>query len=232
MPLLGSAAMLLSFDIEAEAVDEHDRWHTHEHLPERLSIPGFRRGTRWIAAEPGPRYMVVYEVAHLGVLTSPDYLARLNAPTPWTTKMMPHYRGMTRGLCQVLGSFGFGQGGTASLIRFTAPQAPADALQRWLLDDALPAVPRRPGFGSAHLLQGAQAAPMTNEQRIRGTDGSVDAAILLTGYDADAVAAHAQQLCGADGLAGRGAADVRRTSYRWSYGLSCDEVDGAHRAAS
>ena len=33
MPLLGSAAMLLSFDVEADAIEEHDRWHTHEHLP-------------------------------------------------------------------------------------------------------------------------------------------------------------------------------------------------------
>ena len=33
MPVLGSAAMLLSFDIEADAIAEHDRWHTHEHLP-------------------------------------------------------------------------------------------------------------------------------------------------------------------------------------------------------
>ena len=49
MPLLGSAAMLLAFDVEATAVDEHDRWHTQEHLPERLSIPGFLRGTRWIS---------------------------------------------------------------------------------------------------------------------------------------------------------------------------------------
>ena len=46
MPLLGSAAMLLSFDVHAETIEEHDRWHTHEHLPERLAIPGFRRGTR------------------------------------------------------------------------------------------------------------------------------------------------------------------------------------------
>src|SRR6478672_3359944 len=99
MPLLGSAAMLLSFDVEAGAVDEHDRWHTHEHLPERLSIPGFLRGTRWVASEGEPRYMVLYEVQDLAVLSSEAYLARLNSPSPWTQKMMPHYRGMQRGLC-------------------------------------------------------------------------------------------------------------------------------------
>ena len=41
MPLLGQAAMLLSFDMAPEANAEHDDWHTHENLPERLAIPGF-----------------------------------------------------------------------------------------------------------------------------------------------------------------------------------------------
>ena len=107
--------MLLSFDIDPEAIDEHDQWHTHEHLPERLSIPGFRRGTRWVATEGKPRYMVLYEVESLHVLASEAYLARLNNPTPWAIRMMPHYRGMRRGLCAVVGSFGLGQGSVAAL---------------------------------------------------------------------------------------------------------------------
>ena len=80
MPLLGAAAMLLSFDIAPEAIDEHDHWHTHEHLPERLAIPGFLRGTRWVALRGQPRYLVLYEVAQLATLTSDAYLARLNSP--------------------------------------------------------------------------------------------------------------------------------------------------------
>ena len=50
------AAMLLSFDIAAEAQLEHDDWHSHEHLPERLAIPGFRARLaldgRWPAGRP------------------------------------------------------------------------------------------------------------------------------------------------------------------------------------
>lgn len=119
MPLLGPAAMLLSFDVANEAIEEHDDWHTHEHLRERLSIPGFLRGTRWVALQGQPRYMVLYEVAGLGTLTSGPYLERLNNPSPWTSKMMPHYRGMRRGLCSVTGSFGLGMGHIALLLRFT-----------------------------------------------------------------------------------------------------------------
>lgn len=91
--------MLLSFDIVKEAVTEHDDWHTHEHLPERLSIPGFLRGTRWTALQAPSSYFVLYEVDSLNVLASAAYLERLNHPSPWTQKMMPHYRGMTRGRC-------------------------------------------------------------------------------------------------------------------------------------
>lgn len=225
MPLLGSAAMLLSFDIEADAIEEHDRWHTHEHLPERLSIPGFRRGTRWIATEGGPRYMVIYEVENLATLASETYLARLNSPTPWTTKMMPHYRGMNRGLCTVLGSFGFGQGGTAALIRFTPEASRADALNRWLMEEALPAIPHMSGLGSAHLLQGAQAAAMTNEQRIRGADRGVDSALVITGYDSNAVAAYANELCDVGGLPSRGAIELDCATYRLSYSLASAEID-------
>ena len=90
MALLGKAAMLLSFDVASDAIDEHDDWHTHEHLPERLSIPGFLRGTRWIAQQGRPRYFVMYEVKELATLASAAYLERLNNPTPWTAKMMTH----------------------------------------------------------------------------------------------------------------------------------------------
>ena len=201
--------MLLSFDVEPAAVAEHDRWHTHEHLPERLSIPGFLRGTRWIATEGGPRYMVVYEVESVETLVSEAYLARLNNPTPWTARMMPHYRGMSRGLCTVLGSFGSGQGGSAALLRFKPGER---GMVDRLIGEVLPTIPAMPGLGSAHLLQAAREAAMTNEQRIRGADRGLDCAVILTGYDGSAVAACARRL--GDDLPGSSCA-----TYRLSYSL-------------
>lgn len=224
MPLLGSAAMLLSFDIEAGAVEEHDRWHTHEHLPERLSIPGFLRGTRWIAIEGRPRCMVVYEVDSIATLSSQAYLARLNDPTPWTTRMMANYRDMNRGLCAVVGSFGLGQGSTAALIRFTPEASQAAALNRWLLEEVLAAVPLKAGLGGAHLLQAAQAAAMTNEQRIRGADRGVDSAVIVTGYEAGAVAACAREICARAGLPDHGAIDPSLAIYGSSWSLTSAEL--------
>jgi hypothetical protein len=180
--MLGRAAMLLFFDVVDGAIAEHDDWHTHEHLPERLSIPGFLRGTRWVALRSGqPRYFVIYEVAEVGVLTSEAYLERLNNPTPWTQKVMPHYRGMTRGFCAVAGRAGLGLGNTALVARFK-PEADASWLRERMSELAA-----RPGLGGCYLFESAAAAPMTREQSIRGKDAGVHSVLVATGYDAEAV---------------------------------------------
>ena len=224
MPLLGQAAMLLSFDVAPEMIPEHDDWHTHEHLPERLSIPGFRRGTRWVALQGQPRYCVLYEVEHLATLASEAYLQRLNKPTPWTSKMMPHYRGMTRGLCSVVGSHGFGMGHVALLIRFSADPDRKAALCDWLLKEFLPRLPERSGLGSAHLLEGALAAQMTNEQRIRGADAGVDWALLVTAYGQDSLQTLAESELGKTQLEARGARGIVSALYRTDYTLTAQEV--------
>jgi hypothetical protein len=224
MPLLGSAAMLLSFDVAPEAIPEHDDWHTHEHLAERLSIPGFLRGTRWVATRGEPRYMVVYEVAELATLTSAAYQERLNNPSAWTQRMMPHYRGMRRGLCSVAASFGLGMGHFGCLLRFSPQPGRAESLRSWL-SEVLPSLPSKRGVGSVHLLEAAATPLMTTEQRIRGADAGVDWALLVTGYDEEDLAAVAQQLVGPKELERRGATEVRDGMYRVHYSLTHGEIE-------
>ena len=223
MPLLGNAAMLLGFDVAAEAVDDHDDWHTHEHLPERLAIPGFLRGTRWVAIEGAPRYAVLYEVEALDTLASPAYLERLNHPTPWTTRTMPHYRGMTRGLCTVAASAGAGQGPFGLLVRFEPAAGVEARLDAFLRREIVATLPMRPGLGSAHLLKAELAAPMTNEQRIRGADAAVAWALLVTGYRQDAVAALASAELAPARLEAHGAARSTAALYRADYTLVAGE---------
>jgi len=225
MPLLGPAAMLLSFDVAPEAIPEHDEWHTHEHLPERLSLPGFVRGTRWVVLHGQPRYFVLYEVEQLAALTSHAYLERLNNPSPWTAKMMPFYRGMTRGFCSVAGSFGVGIGHASLLIRFKPALDGTASLRQWLLRDALPRLPSRSGIGSAHLFEGAVTPEMTNEQRIRGaTDAGLDCAVLVTGYSQDAVANLREADLGDVPMEQRGATAVRGATYRMDYSVARREL--------
>jgi hypothetical protein len=216
--------MLLLFDVVEEAIPEHDEWHTHEHLPERLSIPGFVRGTRWVALNGQPRYFVLYEVEQLATLTSDAYLERLNNPSPWTSKMMLNYRRMTRGFCSVAGSFGFGIGHASLLIRFGPANETGSSLRKWLLQDTLPQLPSKPGIGSAHLLQGALTPPMTNEQRIRGSDADVGWALLVTGYSEGALASLMQLDLGNAQLEKHGATGLLGAMYRMEYSIIQREV--------
>jgi hypothetical protein len=216
MTMLGQAAMVLNFDVEPAVVAEHDRWHTQEHLPERLAIPGFRRGTRWVSLEGGLRYLVLYEVHALTVLESAAYRARLEAPTPWTQRLMLHYRAMHRGFCAVEGSTGCGWGHATAFVHFRLPPDAA-AVLAWLRVEVLPALARMQGVGSAHLLQGVVAPSMTREQRLRGRDLAIDTVLLLSGWDARAVGDEARAVSGPAGLAGRGAAVSACDTYRLDY---------------
>ena len=205
MALLGSAAMLLWFDIIPEQIVEHDDWHTREHLPERVGIPGFIRAQRWVGSPPGARYFVVHEVQDIDVLSSVPYLERLNNPTPWTSRMMPSYRGMVRGFCKLGNSHGSVLGTTCVTLRHSAAPGKEDHLRKWLHGDLIPDLMMRKGFTSACMLRADRAPEMTAEQRIRGRDASVDLVLLVTGYSPELMAGLAQNELCASSLESHGA---------------------------
>jgi hypothetical protein len=156
-------------------------------MHERLSVPGFVRATRWVATAGGPRYMVIYEVSGTDIATSPAYLERLNNPTPWTSEMMPRFRGMVRGFCSVAAGAGLGFGHAAMSLRFTPPDDRAAAVAGWLADEIMPAMASRRGMAGIQLLCPAPPPPMTKEQAIRGQDAPMSWLLLATGHDDEAL---------------------------------------------
>jgi hypothetical protein len=70
--------------------EEFNAWYDAEHLPERLSIPGFRSARRWVAdVVPGQgKYLATYELESVAVLDSPAYLSFYQKPTPWSRRCL------------------------------------------------------------------------------------------------------------------------------------------------
>lgn len=187
MPLLGRAAVAMWWDMAPALRAEFEDWHSHEHFPERMGIPGFLRGSRFASATGSEGFFVMYELDAYATLTSLHYLARLNNPTPWSAKMMPHHRNMVRSQCRVIESFGGGVARFMMTLRLSPAEGRADAL-RAHLQAALPALPATPGVTAAHLLQTeTPAAAATTEQRIRGGDREADGIVLVSGYDSVAL---------------------------------------------
>lgn len=118
MGLLGDAALVMWMDTAPETAPELEDWHSHEHMPERLRIPGFLRGSRWSARSGAASYFVMYEVLTLATVASAAYAERLAKPTPWSRKMFAHFRGITRSPCRIAGSFGLGLGSALLTLRF------------------------------------------------------------------------------------------------------------------
>ena len=204
--MLGKAAVAMWWDISPRMKAEFEDWHSHEHMPERLGIPGFLRGTRWIALSGKPSYFILYEVARLATITTGPYLRRLNHPTPWSRKMMPHHLNMVRSLCRVRASFGSGVAHAMATIR----------LAKGLAAGALSTLPGRKGVTVAYLLesQPMTGTPRTTEQKIRGRDAEADWVALVGGYDAEAVTAAARQV----------APDAPAALYRLSYSMTSGDV--------
>lgn len=187
--MLGRAAVAMWWDVPPEVRAEWEDWHTHEHMPERLGLPGFLRGTRWIALSGEPSYFVLYEASRLTTVSTGAYLERLNNPTPWSRRMMPHHRNMVRSLCRVRASFGGGLGQAVATIRFSPPPRGGAPLRRRLAAEVLPELPGRRGLSGACLLESEApaCAPQTTEQKIRDGDAHADWILVVGGYDVDAL---------------------------------------------
>lgn len=198
--------MLLWFDVIPEQIAEHDDWHTREHFPERVGIPGFLRAQRWISSSRGPRYFIVYEVSDIDVLSAAPYLERLNNPTPWTRQMMPNYRGMVRGFCEVESSHGSVLGTSAVTLRYSAAPGMEDRLRTWMNAILIPDLMLRKTFTSAFMLRSDRAPEMTAEQKLRGRDATLDQVLLVTGYAPEPMTSLATNELSASSLEAHGAA--------------------------
>jgi hypothetical protein len=178
MTLKGQAFLIVWHDIRAEGEPEYHRWHTREHMPERLAIPGFLRGRRGVDwSRERHRYLTLYEGAALETFGSPAYLARLNNPTPWSSQVLPFFCNFIRGACAIVATTGRGVGGAMATIRVPRVGADTQAVIGSIMDlDGVASVHvgvNRPDTTSAR----------TRETALRATtrDGLFDAVVLVDG---------------------------------------------------
>ena len=151
--LAGEGAVAIWNDIAEVGRAEFYAWHLHEHMPERVGIPGFVRGRRYRAADAAtqPEFFTLYETASFQVIQGSDYLSRLNEPTEWTRATTAHFQTTTRSLTRVVASHGVGSGGAMLTMRFDiADDTVRDVVPR--LSSALEAIARLPRISGAHLL--------------------------------------------------------------------------------
>ncbi len=168
MPLAGTAVVAIWNDIEPDARADFYEWHSREHMLERVSVPGFLRGRRFVAERGSPAWFTLYEVDRPSTLAGADYLARLNNPTEWTRRVVPSFTNVTRSLCRTKLSIGTGVGGAMLTLRCDAAPARAADLERYF-EQAIPRWAELPQVHGAHLcrLELEASSVQTEERKAR-----------------------------------------------------------------
>jgi hypothetical protein len=181
MSLAGLGAVCIWHDLLPEARDDFHQWHNREHMPERVGIPGFRRGRRYVAVASTPEYFNLYEADSPEVLGGQDYLNRLNAPTEWTRRVVPSFRNVSRSICRVVYTDGVGQGGFMLTQRFDVAERDRPHVVKALRQRLLPPLCDDKGIAGVHLCLADESISKveTAEKKARADTTQVPTWIML-----------------------------------------------------
>jgi hypothetical protein len=212
----GSGFLAIWSDVEASKETDYLHWLTREHTAERVGIKGFlaTRVFRALGTDIR-RFFILYELEAPEVLSGPDYLARLNAPTPWSQRIMPILGNFVRGGGGLVSSRGTGQGGVIVAVPLHGASADGAGLVAGLAGlDRIAAV---------RLFETDQAKTSieTREKGMRAQDRTFTRLLLIEGLDQPAVRTAVNRLASA--IPDVGAADGVQL-YTFFFGLDRREL--------
>ena len=149
MPLHGKGMLIVFCEVKPRDERDFNEWYNREHIDERVNLPGFHRGRRYVAVRGSPKYLATYECDTVEDLATPGYLALLADQTPWTQAVMAKFTKFSRLTVRVQADLAHGVGGAVAAVRFVPDPRSRKALVEWLNKTALPKVIARPGMVGA-----------------------------------------------------------------------------------
>lgn len=179
MTLFGEGFIAIWSDICEEGLETFYQWHDNEHVAERVGIPGFIRGRRYVAVDAPVRFFMCYETLSPGVQVGSDYLARLNDPTEWTKAAIPHFFNTTRSLTRKVFSQAKGDGAELVAAGIDAPGPALAELRYRLMTGLLPELYLDPGIAGVHWCETNRAGSTIETAEKKGRAVGVCDAVLL-----------------------------------------------------
>jgi hypothetical protein len=174
----GAGFLAIWSDVQPSTLTDYRHWLTREHTTERVTTKGFLacRVFRAVRADI-ERFFILYELETPEVLDGPAYLARLNAPTPWSQRIMPQLGNFVRGGGVVTARAGRGEGSTIVALRIERlPEAPKRLADDIAALDGIAAVQ----IGATDL---ARTSVPTVEKGMRQQEGVFAGVVLIEALD-------------------------------------------------
>lgn len=155
-------------DCAGDAEPDFTEWYNRQHLAERVAIPGFLSGARYVADRGRPKYLAYYEWESTEVGPTPAYMERQDNPTRWTQRMMSAFQNTIRTVFSRKLRLGMGRGAAAASLRLAPAAGKAAKLER-RLERLLSELMRKPGMTGVTLLQvdAAGSRMDSSESRMR-----------------------------------------------------------------
>ncbi|MGL5363363.1 MAG: hypothetical protein ACRDBH_10810 [Bosea sp. (in: a-proteobacteria)] len=95
-----TALLALWNEIDPAFHEAYEAWHMHEHVPERLTCPGFRHASRYVRGEgTHKRWFTLYQLDSVDALESTQYRQLLASPSVESARMRPAFRNVRRIVC-------------------------------------------------------------------------------------------------------------------------------------
>ena len=179
----GNGYLAIWSDLAPEDETDWMHWITREHAAERVGVDGFLACRIFRAlGTAANRFFILYELRGPEIIGSPQYLTRLNEPTPWSQRIMPRLKNFVRGGGRIVGSSGVGQGGVLAVLKLDGrPNGDTAALTAELAGlDRITAA-------RVLLTDQAQTSIQTREKGMRKNDESFAGLLLIEGLDEGAV---------------------------------------------
>jgi hypothetical protein len=138
----GSGFLAIWSDVTAQDLTGYRHWLTREHTTERVTTRGFLASRVFRATRDDiNRIFILYELEAPEVLDGEAYLARLNAPTPWSQRIMPKLGNFMRGGGKMVARAGRGEGATIMALRIEAlPENAQELAEALVACDGIAAV--------------------------------------------------------------------------------------------
>lgn len=178
--------LLVMHDIPPELDAEMNHWYHHEHMAERLAVPGIVSARRYQAIESQPAYMIVYKCNSIDTLLSPEYRRVLDHPTETTCKILPRMENVIRAVCRETWSIGSHVGATAVVVQCKAVEGRKDYARKFIRDTLARRVRESGDMVSMSLWESdVDATDATNSETTRRTapDHYADWVLIVEGYN-------------------------------------------------
>jgi hypothetical protein len=196
MALRGKGMLIVYTDIGPRHERDFNEWYNREHIDERVNLPGFYRGRRYVSVKGPPKYLATYECDSVADLATPSYLALLANQTAWTQTTMKRFSSFKRMAVRIQIDRMHGEGGALTTLRFVPDPARRRPLIDWL-NQTLEQAIKRPGMTGAAVAENdleVANAPMQSGSMDRPRADQIEWVLMLEGADAKATGSAARAL--------------------------------------